>query len=480
MPRERVEWVGAERPSVPTNVPLGHDAASSPASRLAVMSSVQTFADALSLSRQLDMRDRDTCSFIEPVPSRLYSVSSSSSSSVSEASRRPSCASLAFTSQIFALRKQCLEANERLDELHKQQEPTRVESARRFEELQKQHELRCRESDRRFEQLLLASRQVGFLTTEQHQSYKTIPVPASAALDGLRTKGFNEIDLSRNEFAESKIDVSQNFQLKQSPITGHLLEFCIGGDDDDIPVEDDFRQGDLSIQLLYDSCWQFDSCLRLGASIDELSSSGAVQNDGAFQDYCISVKNTFLHFDTARGGFLSARPRSCPVLLGAEDTDHVADSSLSSQVQSGFALSSEHGDVHAEDVLYSKEHGDVHAFEGQALTDVGSSQVLSEFAFSSEHGDVHAEDTLYSKEHGDVHAFGGQALIDVGEIRDGLFVGATSHVPVIPLQDQDTGKELAVLDADDHMKTQVTKAHRKHKRKRDYAWKRREPSLVSK
>jgi hypothetical protein len=355
----------------------------------------------------------------------------------------------------------CLEANRRLDELHKQQELTRLESARRFEELQQQHERRCRESDGRFEYLL-----------SQYQSYKTIPVSASAALDGLRTKGFNETDLGRNDFSKSNIDTFHNTQLKQFPVTGHLLEFCIGGDDDDIPVEDDFRQGDLGIQLLYESCWQFDSCLRSGASSDELSSTEVVQSHNAAHDYYISVKNTFLHFDSASGGFRSARPRSCPVLLGAEDTD----------VWSEFALSSEHGDVHAEGILYSKEHGDVHAFGGQALTVVGSPQVSSEFAFSSEHGDVHAED-LCSKEHGDVHAFGGQALTGVGisplETRDGPLEDATSRVPVTPLQDQDTSKELAVLDVEDNIRTQMTKRHRKHKRKRDYAWKRGGPSVVS-
>jgi hypothetical protein len=53
---------------------------------------------------------------------------------------------------------------------------------------------------------------------------------------------------------------------------------------------------------------------------------------------------------------------------------------------------------------------------------------------------------LHSKEHGDVHAFDGQAL----------------------------------TVADDNIKMHATKSRRKHKRKRDYAWKRGESSAVSK
>lgn len=61
---------------------------------------------------------------------------------------------------------------------------------------------------------------------------------------------------------------------------------------------------------------------------------------------------------------------------------------------------------------------------------------IGEFALSLEHGDVHAKD-IYSREHGDVHAFGGQTVPDVGnftlESVDDAFEGAISITVKNPL-----------------------------------------------
>jgi len=424
------ECVGAEKPISPFDMPKLLEAARSPVLRKAdIVFSTTSYQARSSPSQQCS---RDTGSSLDPVSSNFDLLSPLQDSVISGATTlslasSPSCLQIASSQKQIVFRQKddsstlqsaavpLMPANDENDlDLLRQ---TYLERCKKFEEVQEQGKQMRLASDRRFEELLQNTMK-------------------SAGLGVAQTKS-----------PPGKIDKSQNSKPMQSSITGCCVEYFDMLDDNEI----ENSQLNSDIQLLYDCDWQFDNCsfarsnacssstFREDDRDSAFSSSGAVFSDSAFHDYCISVKNTFLHFDSALGGFSSARPRSCPVLLGfgADDTD----------AWSEFALSLEHGDVHAKGILYSKEHGDVHAFEGQALIVGGTPQVLSELAFSSEHGDVHAED-LHSKEHGDVHAFGGQALTVV----------------------------------DDNIKTQATKSRRKrkHKRKRDYAWKRGESSAVSK